>query len=110
RVPAAGLAWPRDDRPRRAGVSSFGFSGTNAHVIVEQAPVTAPRKGDAPERGCELITLSGMTSGVIDGVVSAHADALAGLDSADFGDFAHSTRVGRTHFGYRRAVVARDAS
>ncbi|MCQ4198045.1 type I polyketide synthase, partial [Streptomyces parvulus] len=49
--------WPAADRPRRAGVSSFGVSGTNAHVILEQAPAVEPDEDPAPTRGLPVIPL-----------------------------------------------------
>ncbi|MEV4141491.1 type I polyketide synthase, partial [Dactylosporangium sp. NPDC049742] len=96
-------AWPDTDRPRRAGVSSFGVSGTNAHVILEQAPAPAP--ADAPP---SLLVvpwpLSGHTADALDAQVE-QLRAVADLDPVDVG---HSLATGRSALEHR-AVLLGDA-
>ncbi|MFE1874045.1 type I polyketide synthase [Streptomyces sp. NPDC059496] len=103
-------AWPETTHPRRAGVSSFGFSGTNAHVIVEQAPEAV---ADAAEpvavSGMPVVpwVLSGKSAGALRGQAERLAGWLAGVpgvDPVDVGWSLASTRAGLDH----RAVVLGD--
>ncbi|PWW66627.1 non-ribosomal peptide synthetase/type I polyketide synthase [Actinokineospora spheciospongiae] len=88
----------------RAGVSSFGIGGTNAHVVLEEAPAhPAP---DA-HRPWQLIPLSARTPEALTDAAARLADALAPLTGGEFADAAHTLQTGRQVFGHRLAVAAR---
>ena len=63
-VVAQARSWPRGPRPRRAGVSSFGFSGTNAHVLIEEAPA-APAAVAGIERPLQCLPVSARSTAAL---------------------------------------------
>jgi acyl transferase domain-containing protein/thioesterase domain-containing protein/aryl carrier-like protein len=106
-------AWEAPGRPRRAGISSFGMSGTNAHLILEEAPTEPSRPAVeqaavAPWSSPVAIPLSAKSEGaLIDGAarLRSHLEAKLELDPRDV---AYSLATGRTAFERRAVVLAGD--
>jgi phthiocerol/phenolphthiocerol synthesis type-I polyketide synthase E len=100
--------WPRTPRaPRRAGISSFGIGGTNAHVILEEAPETD--RSVAP--GCpEAVLWSALNEQGTETLRERLATHFAGLSEDDFAHTAHTLRAGRTAHPLRSAVLATSAA
>ncbi|MFJ1969685.1 SDR family NAD(P)-dependent oxidoreductase [Streptomyces sp. NPDC087903] len=100
-------AWPEGERTRRAGVSAFGISGTNAHVIVEEAPRAEPTSVPAePGSGKLLFTVSGRSEAALRGQAAQLAAHLS--EDVALPDLAHTLARHRSHFERRAAVVAGD--
>lgn len=100
--------WPDRGRPRRAGVNSLGVGGTNAHVVLEQAP--HPAEGEASDWPFQLLVLSGRSRAALDDNASALAAHLRANPDADLADIAWTLKEGRRHFERRRVLVAHDAA
>ncbi len=102
--------WPKtaDGAPRRAGVSAFGVGGTNAHVILEEAPRVMAVVKDAavPVRPWELLVLSARTETALAEATKKLATRLAGTQTPTLAETAQTLREGRRHFEHRRAIVA----
>jgi amino acid adenylation domain-containing protein len=95
--------WPVTDAPRRAAVSSFGIGGTNAHVVLEQAPsLAAGRRAESPQ----LLTLAARSATALDAMSARLAQHLLAHPDASLADVAYTLQVGRAQLPHRRAVVA----
>ncbi|MFE6486719.1 SDR family NAD(P)-dependent oxidoreductase, partial [Streptomyces sp. NPDC057757] len=112
RLLTAPVPWEPADGPRRAGVSSFGASGTNAHVIIEQAP-DADAVPDPVEAGPDAdrvtpLVLSARGEPALRAQARRLSSFLAAPDAPSLADVAYSAATTRAALGHRAAVVAAD--
>lgn len=106
-IPTRGTSWTASRGPRIAGISSFGFGGTNAHVILAQAPPDSRSTPRAPHPA-SIVTLSARSPSALRKLASSYASFIAAQPQLALEDLAFTTNTGRTHFAYRAAIVASD--
>jgi amino acid adenylation domain-containing protein len=98
--------WPRDGAPRRGGVSSFGLGGTNAHVVLEEAPKPEP---SGPSRPWQVLVLSAATPTALDAATDNLAAHLRAHPEQPLPDIAWTLQAGRRVFAHRRAQICANA-
>ncbi len=108
RVNAALMPWQPHKGPRRAGINSLGVGGTNAHVILEEAPERAPsEESDFP---FQILCVSGQSKPALDANAQELAAYLKANPDAELADVAYTLKEGRRGFAKRRVLVAETAA
>lgn len=97
------LDWKRGEKPRRAGISAFGVGGTNAHVVLEEAPLRKPRVAAS---NYEVFPLSARTEPALAIMKENLANRIVSDPDIDLADVAYTLQVGRKEFDHRWIAVA----
>ncbi|MDT5317628.1 MAG: hypothetical protein QOD88_150, partial [Mycobacterium sp.] len=118
RVVDKAIPWHANGRPRRAGVSSFGFTGTNAHVLIEEAPqkpatadehsggdVAVAPESDGPDESVNVLALSARSPEALVALAQRYGSWLSTNPEVDIADVCLGAGAGRSHFEHRAALV-----
>lgn len=107
-LPMALTPWPRNGAPRRAGVSSFGFSGTNAHIVIEEAPAQATESAPAAAPAVQTLPISARNPEALRELAERWVKRLA-EPGGSWAEICATAGAGRSHFSHRLAVTASSA-
>lgn len=106
-IPLNPVSWPKSDKVRMAGVSSFGINGTNAHILVEEAPKAEQPANSGQEPTGHLLTLAAKTDQALQAMATQWQHYLANSQVGRIRDLAATSNLGRSHFNHRLAIVAK---
>ncbi|MEL7039114.1 MAG: type I polyketide synthase, partial [Cyanobacteria bacterium J06592_8] len=106
-IPTQSMPWSSGEKPRLAGISSFGFSGTNAHIILEEAPFTNLTNSikASEDRPLHLFTLSAKTPTALEAYIYKYQQYLTD-SQASIQEICYSANTGRSHLNYRLCAIA----
>ncbi len=105
-VPTQLTPWPRAEQPRRAGLSGFGVSGTNAHIVVEEAPFQPTTPVAEVDRPLHLLTLSARSETALRQLASRYEVQLLTQPEMPLADLCFSANTTRARFDHRLCAVA----
>lgn len=106
KITGENVDWKRTETPRYAGVSSFGLGGTNAHVILGEAPLVSPKsKAQTPQSAIHLFPISAKTETALDNSVERIQSFLKDNGEVNLADAAYTLSLGRPNFAKRAALV-----
>jgi len=116
RVATERIPWHRSETPRLAGINSFGYSGTNAHIILQEAPLqnsAAIESSEKTERSLfdragELVVISAKSPASLDRLAGQWIDFLAEENQSPLRDIAFTAALARTQLTQRLAIVGKD--
>ncbi len=98
--------WETPGIPRRCGVSSFGLSGTNCHIVLEEAPHRNSEKNCNSE--LNVFTVSAKSKETLDNIIRNYIDFIGAEDVPPLEDMCFTANTGRGHYSYRAAIIAGD--
>ncbi len=104
-VNAESKIWKSGKVPRRAGVSSFGVGGTNAHVVLEEAPHV---EYNGAARSKHLVLLSARSESALQGLSASFIDHLKRHSDINIADLSYTLQTGRARFNHRKYIIASD--
>ncbi|NEO35907.1 MAG: SDR family NAD(P)-dependent oxidoreductase [Moorea sp. SIOASIH] len=106
-VPTELTPWESGEKGRLAGVSSFGMSGTNVHIILEEAPGQG-KSEELSERTHHILTLSAKSEKALLQLVQSYQKFLGNNSTAAIADICFTANTGRSHFTHRLAILTSD--
>ncbi len=99
--------WEQTDLPRRCGISAFGMSGTNCHIVLEEAPVVTSGNRK-PQPGLQVLALSAKNKDILNKIITCYKEFLGNNMDGDITDICFTTNTGRGHYNCRLALIVKD--